>query len=256
MDAAWQPSARMAKCEFTSLGRLPSLCRSGSGQALLEGKAHMYLRRAKRAAEAHSLSEASLPLPPNRMVQGLRGVEVPVSPGSVAANTCWSPALTGEAFPFAVSQLLARAWPVLSLSAPSSFSRSERQLSLHQAEALAAGPLATIGLDVSPSTLIPFYDVDTSVAFFTGKVSQEGRGILPLSGQGLWGHVQGSKAGHPACNILGWVGHKDGSSPASSQAGYLVCGARFPTQRDSASPHCISPGWVDSSRGTGLARCS
>ncbi|XP_032086183.1 coronin-7-like isoform X1 [Thamnophis elegans] len=48
-------------------------------------------------------------------------------------------------------------------------SRSERQLSLHQAEALAAGPLATIGLDVSPSTLIPFYDVDTSVAFFTGK---------------------------------------------------------------------------------------
>ncbi|XP_070811354.1 coronin-7-like isoform X5 [Pituophis catenifer annectens] len=48
-------------------------------------------------------------------------------------------------------------------------SRSERQLSLHQAEALATGPLATIGLDVSPSTLIPFYDVDTSVAFFTGK---------------------------------------------------------------------------------------
>uniref|UniRef100_A0A670ZAA6 Coronin n=1 Tax=Pseudonaja textilis TaxID=8673 RepID=A0A670ZAA6_PSETE len=48
-------------------------------------------------------------------------------------------------------------------------SRSERQLSLHQAEALAAGPLATLGLDVSPSTLIPFYDVDTSVAFFTGK---------------------------------------------------------------------------------------
>ncbi|XP_025027392.1 coronin-7, partial [Python bivittatus] len=48
-------------------------------------------------------------------------------------------------------------------------SRSERQLSLHQAEALAAGPLATISLDVSPATLIPFYDVDTSVAFFTGK---------------------------------------------------------------------------------------
>ncbi|XP_070617625.1 coronin-7-like isoform X1 [Erythrolamprus reginae] len=48
-------------------------------------------------------------------------------------------------------------------------SRSERQLSLHQAEALAAGPLATLGLDISPSTLIPFYDMDTSVAFFTGK---------------------------------------------------------------------------------------
>ncbi|KAM3827017.1 coronin-7-like isoform 3-T3 [Vipera latastei] len=48
-------------------------------------------------------------------------------------------------------------------------SRSERQLSLHQAEALAAGPLATISLDISPSILIPFYDMDTSVAFFTGK---------------------------------------------------------------------------------------
>lgn len=123
---------------------------------------------------------------------------MPVSPGCVAANTCWSPALTGEASPSAVSRLPAKAWPVSSLSPPSSFSRSERQLSLHQAEALAAGPLATIGLDVSPSTLIPFYDVDTSVAFFTGKVSQEGREILPVSGQGLWGHVQGSKAGHPA----------------------------------------------------------
>ncbi|XP_063171041.1 coronin-7-like isoform X1 [Candoia aspera] len=48
-------------------------------------------------------------------------------------------------------------------------SHSERQLSLHVVEALAAGPLAAISLDVSPSTLIPFYDVDTSMAFFTGK---------------------------------------------------------------------------------------
>lgn len=181
-----------------------------------------------------------------------------MSPGSVAANTCWSPALTGEAFPSTVSQLLARAWPVSSFSAPSSFSRSERQLSLHQAEALAAGPLATIGLDVSPSTLIPFYDVDTSVAFFTGKVSQEGREILPFSGQGLWGMSREAKQAirRQPCNILGWGGHKDGSSFASSQAGHLVCGAWFPTQRDSVSPHCISPGWVESSCGTGLARRS
>uniref|UniRef100_A0A670JFN9 Coronin n=1 Tax=Podarcis muralis TaxID=64176 RepID=A0A670JFN9_PODMU len=47
-------------------------------------------------------------------------------------------------------------------------SRSERQLSLHPAESLGP-PVATVGLDVSPSTLIPFYDADTSVVFLTGK---------------------------------------------------------------------------------------
>lgn len=120
------------------------------------------------------------------MAQGLRGVEVPVLSGSVVANTCWSPALTGEASPSAISRLPARTWPISSLTHPSSLSRSERQLSLHQAEALAAGPLATISLDVSPSLLIPFYDMDTSVAFFTGKVSQEGREHLPLSRQRAW----------------------------------------------------------------------
>ncbi|XP_062999412.1 coronin-7 [Elgaria multicarinata webbii] len=48
-------------------------------------------------------------------------------------------------------------------------SRSERQLSLYQAEGLAGGPVAVVSLDVSPSTLIPFYDTDTSVVFLTGK---------------------------------------------------------------------------------------
>ncbi|XP_074866458.1 coronin-7 isoform X2 [Carettochelys insculpta] len=48
-------------------------------------------------------------------------------------------------------------------------SRSERQLSLYDAAALAAGPLAVVGTDVSPSILIPFYDQDTSVVFLTGK---------------------------------------------------------------------------------------
>ncbi|XP_053132000.1 coronin-7 isoform X2 [Hemicordylus capensis] len=48
-------------------------------------------------------------------------------------------------------------------------SRSERQLSLYQAETLATGPVAVVSLDVSPSTLIPFYDADTGVAFLTGK---------------------------------------------------------------------------------------
>ncbi|KAJ8251496.1 hypothetical protein GJAV_G00221980 [Gymnothorax javanicus] len=48
-------------------------------------------------------------------------------------------------------------------------SRSERLLSLHSAQSLASGPVATTSADVSPSTLIPFYDPDTGVVFLTGK---------------------------------------------------------------------------------------
>ncbi|XP_058142542.1 coronin-7 isoform X2 [Dasypus novemcinctus] len=48
-------------------------------------------------------------------------------------------------------------------------SRSERQLLLYAAEALAAGPLAVLGLDVAPSTLLPSYDPDTGVVLLTGK---------------------------------------------------------------------------------------
>ncbi|XP_037670989.1 coronin-7 isoform X2 [Choloepus didactylus] len=48
-------------------------------------------------------------------------------------------------------------------------SRSERQLLLYAAEALAAGPLAVLGLDVAPSTLLPIYDPDTGVVLLTGK---------------------------------------------------------------------------------------
>uniref|UniRef100_A0A8C8SUU8 Coronin n=1 Tax=Pelusios castaneus TaxID=367368 RepID=A0A8C8SUU8_9SAUR len=48
-------------------------------------------------------------------------------------------------------------------------SRSERQLYLYDAAALTAGPLSVLSLDVAPSTLIPFYDQDTSVVFLTGK---------------------------------------------------------------------------------------
>lgn len=49
-------------------------------------------------------------------------------------------------------------------------SRSERQLLLYPAEALAGGPLAVLGLDVAPSTLLPSYDPDTSLVLLTGKV--------------------------------------------------------------------------------------
>ncbi|XP_012694253.2 coronin-7 isoform X1 [Clupea harengus] len=48
-------------------------------------------------------------------------------------------------------------------------SRSERQLYLISAEAVCAGPVGNVSADVSPSTLIPFYDPDTSVVFLTGK---------------------------------------------------------------------------------------
>ncbi|NWS98678.1 CORO7 protein, partial [Mionectes macconnelli] len=48
-------------------------------------------------------------------------------------------------------------------------SRSERRILLYQAQALPEGPLSVLGLDVAPSTLLPFYDEDTSVVFLTGK---------------------------------------------------------------------------------------
>ncbi|XP_066131157.1 coronin-7 isoform X2 [Saccopteryx bilineata] len=48
-------------------------------------------------------------------------------------------------------------------------SQSERQLLLYSAEALAGGPLAVLGLDVAPSTLLPSYDPDTSLVLLTGK---------------------------------------------------------------------------------------
>uniref|UniRef100_A0A8C7AA37 Coronin n=1 Tax=Neovison vison TaxID=452646 RepID=A0A8C7AA37_NEOVI len=48
-------------------------------------------------------------------------------------------------------------------------SRSERQLLLYPTEALASGPLAVLGLDVAPSTLLPSYDPDTSLVLLTGK---------------------------------------------------------------------------------------
>ncbi|KAM4820168.1 coronin-7 [Thomomys bottae] len=48
-------------------------------------------------------------------------------------------------------------------------SRSERQLLLYAADALAGGPSAVLGLDVAPSTLLPSYDPDTGLVLLTGK---------------------------------------------------------------------------------------
>ncbi|XP_053551119.1 coronin-7 isoform X1 [Bombina bombina] len=47
--------------------------------------------------------------------------------------------------------------------------RSERQLLLYSAEDLSSGPVTSQSLDVSPSTLIPYYDPDTGLLLLTGK---------------------------------------------------------------------------------------
>lgn len=48
---------------------------------------------------------------------------------------------------------------------------SERQITIYKASDLSK-PLNTVGLDVSPAILIPFYDEDSSTLFCTGKVSK------------------------------------------------------------------------------------
>lgn len=51
------------------------------------------------------------------------------------------------------------------------FRVSERQIIVYKREDLS-NPIATVGLDVSPAILIPFYDEDSSTLFLTGKVKQ------------------------------------------------------------------------------------
>lgn len=46
---------------------------------------------------------------------------------------------------------------------------SERQITIYKVTDLNS-PLNTVGLDVSPAILIPFYDEDSSTLFCTGKV--------------------------------------------------------------------------------------
>lgn len=47
--------------------------------------------------------------------------------------------------------------------------QSERGLYLYSADSLSSGAVSNINVDVSPSTLIPFYDPDTSVVILAGK---------------------------------------------------------------------------------------
>lgn len=66
---------------------------------------------------------------------------------------------------------------------------SERQIQIFKADSLNS-PLNTVGLDVSPAILIPFYDEDSSTLFVTGKgdstiyafeVTEETPYLCPLS---------------------------------------------------------------------------
>ncbi|ENN74720.1 hypothetical protein YQE_08702, partial [Dendroctonus ponderosae] len=66
---------------------------------------------------------------------------------------------------------------------------SERQITIYKASDLSK-PLNTVGLDVSPAILIPFYDEDSSTLFCTGKgdltiyafeITEEHPFICPLS---------------------------------------------------------------------------
>lgn len=47
---------------------------------------------------------------------------------------------------------------------------SERQIYVFKTDNLN-NPLTTVGLDVSPAILMPYYDEDSSTLFLTGRVS-------------------------------------------------------------------------------------
>lgn len=48
-------------------------------------------------------------------------------------------------------------------------SRSERGLYLYSADSLSSGAVANIAVNISPSTLIPFYDPDSGIVILSGK---------------------------------------------------------------------------------------
>lgn len=120
------------------------------------------------------------------MARGLRATGELVWCGSVMASTCWCLDLTGTAN---VREFLSRqvvgapmrkSQENLTTHSFSFFySRSERGLYLYSASSLSAGAVSSIPVNVSPSTLIPYYDPDTSVVILTGKVSTQTE-IFPL----------------------------------------------------------------------------
>lgn len=131
-----------------------------------------------------SLGAGKVTFTPCRRAQVQRGDVERAWSGFVVVTTSWCLALTGkEGNTYYGRGPLGRC--LLSLSPP--HSRSERRILLYRAQALPEGPLSVLGLDVAPSTLLPFYDEDTSVVFLTGKVKAcppKNWGSLPAAPHG------------------------------------------------------------------------
>ncbi|XP_059617910.1 coronin-7 isoform X2 [Phlebotomus argentipes] len=89
---------------------------------------------------------------------------------------------------------------------------SERQITIYQRDNLGV-PLNTIGIDVSPAILVPFYDEDSSTLFLTGKgdstvfsfeITDEAPHICPLSHhRGVSVHQGLSFLPKNQCNVAG-----------------------------------------------------
>ncbi|GAB0089346.1 Coronin [Sergentomyia squamirostris] len=87
---------------------------------------------------------------------------------------------------------------------------SERQISIYQKDNLSV-PLNTVGIDVSPAILVPFYDEDSSTLFLTGKgdstvfsfeITDEPPYICPLSHhRGISVHQGLSFLAKNQCNV-------------------------------------------------------
>lgn len=114
-----------------------------------------------------SLQADRVTLTLHRRVQVPRGPAERGSFGSVVVTTSWCPALIGKE---GHTQGRGPQGTLCSPQLSPPCSRSERRILLYQAQALPKGPLSVLGLDVAPSTLLPFYDEDTSIVFLTGKV--------------------------------------------------------------------------------------
>lgn len=182
MGGSWQQQARMAGCGSMSLGAAssPSRWDHSVGWDSWGDRSHHGELLGRACCQSSSFSSYRRVVAPREAVgHAWSGC------AEVISSSC--PALTGEGghapplgmVPEDKAFLSAHHGDTLgSAIAPAHpHSRSERKILLYRAQALPDGPLSVLGLDVAPSTLLPFYDEDTSVVFLTGKV----RWSLPVS---------------------------------------------------------------------------
>lgn len=150
------------------------------------------------ACTPSSLRAGRVTFTPCRRVQVLRGAAEHAWFGFAAATTSWCPASIGKERDAHQGRGPQGTPCPPSLSPP--HSRSERRILLYRAQALPEGPLSVLGLDVAPSTLLPFYDEDTGVVFLTGKVRacrpKKFGGYLPIAPQQCGGTLHA-----PPCQL-------------------------------------------------------